>query len=359
MVSPTSGQLAFWAPRVEEEEPRGDTTLEASTWSRSVALDPKHRPQELSRPSATVRREWCRSPQEAHLLDRTRGRYRRLSVEEIAVIQGFEESWFDVPGLSRWQRIQAAGDAVPPPLAMAVVQGACENWRWENETAVEICAGAGGLAQGALSLGLEHLLLVDSWEPAVQILSDRKPWPSDRVRHARVEEIDAGYLRGKVGLLSGGPPCQPWSLGGARQGADDPRDLLMRMHELVAAVEPEIFIFENVPGLISPANEEYLNEIMRRLQRPSDTASYGIRAGVLNAADYGVPQVRRRVFILGFRDRPNAYAYAAFDRIHDRGTHRDPSKAHPTRKRWETLGEALSGLPDPGGWKQWVPESTL
>lgn len=359
MVSSVSDQLAFWASGAQEE-PLPEEELGASTWSRSVALDPKHRPQELSRPSATVRREWCRSPQEAHLLDRSRGRYRRFSVEEIAVIQGFEATWFDVPELSRWQRIQAAGDAVPPPLARAVVQGACLDWPWENKTAVELCAGAGGLALGSVSLGLNHHLLVDAWAPAITILSSDKPWPSDRVRHMRVEEIDTAALRGQVGLLSGGPPCQPWSLGGNRQGADDPRDLLMRMHEVVAALEPEVFIFENVPGLISPSNEAYLNEIMRRLQEPADgKVTYGIRAGVLNAADYGVPQIRRRVFILGFRNRPNAHAFAAFDRIYELGTHRDPTRAHPRRQRWRTLGEALRDLPDPGGWKQWVPEPDL
>jgi hypothetical protein len=57
-----------------------------------VALDPKHRPQSWDEPSSTVRREWCRYPQEAHLLDVDNWRYRRLTVDEIAILQGFEQA---------------------------------------------------------------------------------------------------------------------------------------------------------------------------------------------------------------------------------------------------------------------------
>jgi len=100
-------------------EPVIDTIAECH-WSLAVALDPKHRPQEPSKPASTVRREWWRFPQEAHLLDRTAGRYRRLVAREIALIQGFPEDWARESVQDELLLIRGYGDAVPPPLSEAV-----------------------------------------------------------------------------------------------------------------------------------------------------------------------------------------------------------------------------------------------
>jgi len=336
---------------VDQDDELGDCL-----WSPSVALDPRHRPQVWDEPSGTVRREWCRYPQEAHLLDEYSWRYRRLTVDEIAIIQGFEPSWVDVPGLTRRTRIKAIGDAVPPPLARAVLEAVDSSYRWEKRTAIEICAGAGGLASGAHAVRLEHLLLVDQWGPACAILRHGKPWGPDRVAHTSVKEFDFAPFRGCVGLLSGGPPCQPWSQGGKGLGVDDPRDLLAWIHVVVGVLAPEVFVFENVPGLGNEQNAKYLRVVLERLRRPRGEAGprYGVVAGLLNAADYGVPQLRRRIFILGFRDAPAALAYRVFDRIRASATHRDPAVPHAVRRRWVTLRGALGARPDPGGWRRWV-----
>jgi site-specific DNA-cytosine methylase len=143
--------------------------LEQCAWSASVALDPKHRPQKWNQPSSTLRREWCRYPQEAHLLDEERWRYRRLTSSEMALLQGFDPSWFAVPRLSNLDRIRAIGDAVPPPLAKAILGAIDSKWNWTERAAVEICAGAGGLASAISDRArLEHTLLVDRWsEPGL------------------------------------------------------------------------------------------------------------------------------------------------------------------------------------------------
>lgn len=339
------------APYLAEREEE----LEDCLWSPSVALDRKHRPQVWDEPSSTVRREWCRYPQEAHLLDEANGRYRKLTADEVAILQGFEPQVFHVPGLSNRTRMKAIGDAVPPPLAAAVLAGVNRVWTWKRKTSVEVCAGSGGLGSGATSVGLEHLKLVERWEPACRILDARGTYAPGAVAHADVREFDFSGLRGRVGLLSGGPPCQPWSQGGLRRGVDDPRDLLAWIHTLVGTLEPEVFVFENVPGLTTEQHTEYREAILDSLRRPTATgAKYGVMAGVLNAADYGVPQIRRRVFIVGFRDAPNALAYRALDRIYDSATHRDPSMPHAIRKRWRTVRDALAGRPDPGGWRKWI-----
>jgi site-specific DNA-cytosine methylase len=332
-----------------------ETRLPDAAWSASVALDPKHRPQAASRPSSTVRREWCRFPQEAHLLDEANDRYRRLTVDEMARLQGFEPSWFDVPGVSPRNRVRAIGDAVPPALAAAVFRGVLRNTTIANATALEVCAGSGGLSLG-LALAepsVRHVALVDRWSPSVEILRHSGPWHAEVVTHADVRDVDFASFAGEVGVLYGGPPCQPWSMAGRGLGLDDDRDLLASVHEIVDMVRPEVFVFENVPGLAYRENSSYLGSIIDRLRHMPSGLRYGVIAGVLNAADFGVPQVRRRVFIIGIRDRLAADAFRVLDRIHASSTHRDPLLSDASRSPWRTVGDVIASDPDPGGWRRW------
>lgn len=363
-----SGPVLFdkWSPTTSVEKKVSDLLhctltpdveeLPDCPWSDSVALDPKHRPQVPDEPSGTVRREWCRYPQEAHLLDLAAWRYRRLTPDEVSIIQGFDPQWFHVPGVSTRNRMRATGDAVPPPLARAIMRSIDSCWDWSQKTALEICSGCGGLASGARDLpGFEHLALVEYWSHACEILRHQKPWSPDRVFHANVREFDFAPYRDKVGLLSGGPPCQPWSLAGRHLGVSDPRDLLGSIHEVVEAVRPEVFVFENVPGLAGDQNRVYLMNVLQRLRKPgSQGLRYGVIAGILNAADFGVPQIRRRLFLIGFRDQPSSFAYSVFDRIHRAATHRDPTVPDRKRRPWVTLAEAFRNLPEPTGWRKWV-----
>ncbi len=355
---PASAQLDLWTdetecPSADEQGFEDDHARRKGGWSRKVALDPRHRPQVSDRPASTVRRDWWRAPQEAHLLDEPRNRYRKLVWEEMAILQGFDPAWFSAPGLTKSARIGAIGDAVPPPLAEALLDAVSSHWNWRNRTAVEICAGGGGLASAA-ARDLDHLALIDHWDVACQILRSAKPWPADVVVSGSVTDHDWMPFRGHVGLLSGGPPCQPWSQGGRRRGAEDPRDLLGRIHETVAAVEPEVFLFENVPGLVSVDGGSYFRRILDRLRRPSADVRYGVMAAIFNAADFGVPQVRRRLFLLGFRERPLAFAYRVLDDAHTRRSRRAPTVADSSRLPWRTVEEALAEWPDPGGWLPWI-----
>jgi site-specific DNA-cytosine methylase len=317
-------------------------------------LDPKHRPQKWTAPATTVRRDWRKFPQEAHVLDLAERRYRRFSADEIAILQGFDPTVVDLPNLTERQRVAALGDAVPPPLATALVRGITREWNWRNHTTVEICAGIGGLAEGAASASLEHLLLLDASDTCAELLRNRRPWSANRVVQADIRQFDFSPYCKRVGLLSGGPPCQPWSQSGRHEGEDDRRDLLSIMPELVAAIEPEVFLFENVPGLAMFADGQYLDNLVRRLRHPAHGSEYGVLAATLNAADFGVPQVRRRVFILGVRGRPAALASRCFDRVAQVASHRDPSSAADGRPPWRTVADALEGHKDPGGWRRWI-----
>ena len=310
-------------------------------WSLRTALDPKHKPQVPHRPATTVRREWARYPQEAHVLDPAGRRIRRLAAHEIVRLQGFEPDWFDAAGLDRLDSIRAAGDAVPPPVSRALFEALRDSRHWTNPTHVEICAGAGGLASGAMAAGFETLALVDAWAPAGRILKTH--WDPSLVHVSDVRKFDFCSYRGRVGILSGGPPCQPWSAGGARRGELDSRDLLGRVDRMIADSRPEAFVFENVPGLVGGAFAEYFEDLMRRLRSPAEGLRYGVLAAILNAADFGVPQIRRRVFIIGLRDATAADVAAVFDRADVAATYRD--------RTWRTVSDVLD--PTVEGWMEW------
>jgi len=322
-------------------------------WTREVALDPKHRPQKWSTPSTTVRRDWRKFPQEAHVLDEEERRYRRLRADEIALLQGLDPKLVDLPDLTERERIAAIGDAVPPPLAIALLSGISREWSWRKPTAVEVCAGIGGLAEGAAASGLEHLLLLDASEACTKLLRHNRSWASDIVHLDDVRSFDFSGFRNRVGLLSGGPPCQPWSQSGHHLGDADTRDLLGVMPDLVSVIRPEVFVFENVPGLALFNDGQYLRDLVWRFRQPTQGLRYGVLVGQLNAADFGVPQIRRRIFIIGFRDQTGALANRCFERILKLHTHKDPGSGGGLTP-WKTVGDVLQNREDPGGWRRWI-----
>jgi excisionase family DNA binding protein len=323
-------------------------------WSREVALDPKHRPQRWLAPSSTVRRDWRKFPQEAHVLDAEERRYRRLTVDEIALLQGIDPRVVAVASLTERQRIAALGDAVPPPVAQHIFAAINEKCPPQKRTVVEVCAGSGGLATGAAQVGFEHMLLLDSSAECGQILRNERPWPADNVVITDLRSFNFDAFRRQVGILSGGPPCQPWSQSGLHRGSSDHRDLLGTMPDLVSTLQPDVFVFENVPGLAMVEAGEYLRQLVQRLRHPHRHLVYGVMVGQLNAADYGVPQTRKRLFIIGVRDGYGANVNECFDAIERRATHADPAYPRPGRLRWRTVGDVLIDRPDPGGWRKWL-----
>ena len=321
-----------------------------STWSDAVSNDPKHRPQVMDWPATTVRKEWCRRPQEAHVVDGKK--IRRLSVAEIATIQGFPISWIDVEGITENEKIAVLGNAVPPPLSRIIANVIHENFDFKKNTLLEICAGIGGLSSGFDFL--EPIAKIELWDVAAKILRTNKPWPAECVIEDYAQKYDYKAQLGRVGLLCGGPPCQPWSMGGRKKGLDDPRDVMGFTPTAIAECEPEMFLFENVPGLImSKEHQLYVNDLFERMSRPKNGLKYGMAVGVVNAADYGVPQIRRRVFMLGVKGKPNIYARKIMAYLKNATTHHDPMKPSIDKKPWVTLREAFKDIPVTEPWKQW------
>ena len=115
-----------------------------------------------------------------------------------------------------------------------------------------------------------------------------------------VREANFSRFHGAVQLVFGGPPCQPFSTGGLRKGAADARDMIPAFLDVLQTVKPQAFLIENVPGLAVASRRDYLNSALSSLEM----LGFHVVWSVLNAADYGVPQSRKRLFIVGLRDHP-------------------------------------------------------
>lgn len=161
-------------------------------------------------------------------------------------------------------------------------------------SSVEICSGAGGQALGLEMAGFDHRALVEMDNHCVATLRANRPeW---NVIHGDLREFDGRPYKG-VDLLAGGVPCPPFSHAGKQLGADDERNLFPEAVRLVREIRPRAVMLENVRGLLDAVFEDYRRHIS------GEVAKLGYRTDwkLLNASDYGVPQLRPRVVFVASR----------------------------------------------------------
>lgn len=113
-----------------------------------------------------------------------------------------------------------------------------------------------------------------------------------------VRELSFEKFRGSVDVVVGGPPCQPFSIGGLRKAQADKRDMIPEFIRCLQECQPAAFIMENVPGLVQKRTRPYFDWALSQLS----ACGYRLNWAVLNSADYGVPQKRKRLFVLGARN---------------------------------------------------------
>lgn len=194
---------------------------------------------------------------------------------------------------------------------------------------IELFAGAGGLGLGFSLNDVGHKAVVEWDRYACDTLRNNKRYGVDPVAHwADVTEGDIRDFSYEgfqgLDLVTGGPPCQPFSMGGKARGFLDERDMFPQAIRAVREVQPRAFVFENVRGLTRASFYNYFSYILLQLEFPSVQAKpkeewmkhlarlekyktkggkseYHVVARLVNAANYGVPQKRERVFIVGFR----------------------------------------------------------
>ena len=267
---------------------------------------------------------------------------------------------------------------------------------------VEIFAGAGGLALGLERAGFEPMALFENDHLSCSTLAHNRPqWD---ILEEDVRNVDFRKFK-NVDLLSGGPPCQPFSVGGISRGSGDRRDMFPQALRAVSEMLPRAFVFENVGGLLRPSFRSYIEYIKLSLALPlfhlepkvpqekqlvylqkavaahpfSASETYKVGIYLIQAADYGVPQHRRRVFIVGFRGDvltdslfpspthsrnsllESKWGDGSYWKDHSIPPPRTRPSAHffsPSRPtaprppgstlaRWRTVRDALSDLPHP------------
>lgn len=195
-------------------------------------------------------------------------------------------------------------------------------------TCVEICGGAGGQALGLAMAGFVHVALVEYEQEYCNVLKANRPeW---NVICADVHKFDGHPYEG-VDLLAGGVPCPPFSVAGKQLGKDDERDLFPEAIRLIREIRPRAVMLENVRGFLDSGFEEYRDHIFTEIKK----LGYVTHIKLLNASDYGVPQLRPRVVIVGIRkDQAGAFEYP---------------QEHPRES--PTVGETLCDLMSQNGWK--------
>ncbi|MCA8199189.1 DNA cytosine methyltransferase [Burkholderia vietnamiensis] len=159
--------------------------------------------------------------------------------------------------------------------------------------AIDLFAGAGGLSLGLKQAGWDVRVAVEYDATAVE--THRKNMPE--VVHVcdDVRDIDFGAYEGTIDLVAGGPPCQPFSVSGKQMGHLDVRDMVPEFIRAVREIRPKAFLLENVNGLTMARFRPYLDARLSELE----ALGYEVHWQVLNAADYGVPQKRLRLFVVG------------------------------------------------------------
>lgn len=191
---------------------------------------------------------------------------------------------------------------------------------------LELCAGAGGQAQGLERAGFSHAGLVEIDTAACNTLRLNRPkWV---VHETDLTTFDARLYKG-VDLVAGGFPCPPFSIAGKQLGALDERDLFPAGLRVIDEVRPKAVLIENVKGILEPRFAEFRNGIDLRLKKLGYVSAWRL----VNACDYGVPQLRPRVMIVALRSEIAA----------------DFSWPKPQRMT-TTVGQCLNDLMGERGW---------
>lgn len=286
--------------------------------------------------------------------------------------------------------------------------------------AVELFTGAGGLALGIEKAGFHHDTVVERDKDCCRTIRENQlngfallnGW---RLFSGDVREFEYSSLKGEIDLLAGGPPCQPFSIGGKHRGPLDRRDMFPEVARAVRELKPRAIIVENVKGLLRESFAKYFEYVILQLRYPEVELKpgedwtnhlarlerhntkgkerglhYNIVFRQLNAANYGVPQKRERVIIVGFRaDLGIEWSFPESSHSQDAlivdqwitneywERHRISKKSRPimpprlaprveglrserslplfAEEPWRTVRDALQGLPDPefddcSGW---------
>lgn len=196
--------------------------------------------------------------------------------------------------------------------------------------AIDLFAGCGGLSKGFMDAGFKIIVGVDNDEAALETFklnhNGAIPLKADLSQQNTFDEIKRLAGKNNIDVIIAGPPCQGFSLTGPRHFDDKRNKLYLAVFEVVKQFQPKGFIIENVPGMATLYDGQIKNEILRRFKK----LGYNVKCKILCAADYGVPQIRKRLIFMGIRED---IGYPVFP---------DPIL---TPDKYVTCRQALSDLP--------------
>lgn len=229
-----------------------------------------------------------------------------------------------------------------------------------NYTFIDLFAGCGGLSEGFYMEGFKALahLEIDHW--ACETLKERMKYygyknpekavlEDDITKEEIILKLENAINSVGVDLIIGGPPCQAYSsLGRAKDKhgmKNDPRNYLFENYvKILNHIKPKIFVFENVTGMLTAKvnGEKIVNQIVKQLSEHYDVRN-DLNNCVLNSVNYGVPQIRKRVIIIGVRKDLNISADVVYKAI--RKTHNDLESTDKSLKKPLTVKDAIGDLP--------------
>lgn len=269
---------------------------------------------------------------------------------------------------------------------------------------LELFTGAGGLAKGLEMAGIQHKAFVEINNDACLTLACN--YGDQFIHNTDIRTFQFDQF-GHIDIISGGPPCQPFSMGGKHKGNADQRDMFPYACKAISVCTPKAFIFENVKGILRKSFSNYFEYIILRLRYPEvflrdsecwkdhlarlekihtsgryEGVRYNVVFRLLDAANYGIPQRRERVFIVGIREDLNiewsfpqeshsfdsllwsqfvSFEYwerhgvkpSGFDCLDKRTQQRieqltqQPTLFSPPLKPWKTVRDQIGELPEP------------
>lgn len=275
---------------------------------------------------------------------------RFITVREAARLQGFPDNVKFEGTLTSTQ--QQVGNAVPIPLAKAIFAQILTSaqklgFHKSNLSGLSLFCGAGGMDIGAdqASLGSKYKIdtkvAIDIWDDACNTLRN---YYRDK---SNVFDIDITKITDPIStwrflsgektcpdIIFGGPPCQAFSQAGKQKGTSDPRgQLIFEFLRFVEVLKPSFFVMENVSNLKGIVNGTLYSDIIRKM----DEIGYNVSAEVLSAADFGAPQLRKRIIFIGCKKEIGKIEMPA----PSHASEPDLIIPHP----YKTVGEAFTGLP--------------
>lgn len=254
--------------------------------------------------------------------------HRLISFREAARIQSFPDE-FKFEG-SKTSMFKQIGNAVPPLLAYSIAKSLSQ------KTIVDLFCGCGGLSKGFEIAGYKVLAgqeldrhALTTWaknHSGTPILGDIN---KQEVKDNLIAAVRKSLKGKELDVLAGGPPCQGFSTAGYRETSDPRNQLWTNYLDILNELKPKYFLIENVPGILSMKKNGVL--VIDSMKKSFEKLGYKLYSKALKAEEYGVPQLRRRVFIIGCRDDMPNYEF--------------PS---PRLKSPFTVRDAISNLPPLG-----------